>query len=1222
MRRILFFLGAAGLVAALALISLPWWWGAVLRVGVARSKLEFGEHHRVGYARWAVSDLRWTGAAGGFSARRIELPHPLLLALRPGRAGRIHVEGWRWNSRAPRNRPAADGPEAGGWQPTFDRLGEVMHTLQRRLPPVEARDGTIAFAESQIRVAQASWEPAAATLTFAELDWATWSLNGEAVWSPEDAAWNGRIIAADGTAEFELSPTGVRLSGTWWEQPWTAAAGFAPTGWRPETAVLDAPNWTLSGDRLGLAGRYTEVRAEGHAIWADGRFDLTVNADGDPVGESDLPPLKVMAAAHGSPEAVTVTALDVSAPGLTARLSHAVTLGASVADDVRRTPATFVVAADLATLSRDAMHGKLSGTVNLEPVENGWPRLKAVVESDALRWRDWPEVTGRAEATLTDGVVAVQALEVAADDGSKLTVAGEWNLHTRTAQNVVARGQVARRWVARWLPGSVDFSTFALEFKAAGSWPELSHEGILGVEDITLGPMRPSRWKLAWTGLGVDGFGVTLLGRAAGSELAAAARRSGAGWELSSLTLRRADGEELQLAQPAFVSWQPGFRLERFELRGQDASLRLALPEPWRLEVRASRLGKLWLEDWLQLPAPDWSVERLQISGALAGGAWQGRAETMATVAIGDNRSAWIALAADFGPDGVTVEQAEISEAQQPIVLMSGRLPLKLTPAAAGAKWTFEPSAPLAAQISSVSNPAFWTQFHALTGLEFEAPELNADVAGTWGKPSGKITLGATLVRFDPKRWGTHWPELSRLQARLTGNDDGLVLDTLAVEVFGQAVLASGRLPLEREKLVLLRESPWSYLRALGEGQIEIPEADLAMWSALAPQILAPTGRLQLSLRASPGGRLDGTLRLNDAATRPIGPLGAIQDITAVMRFSDRTMTIESIQAQTGGRPLRVTGDITWPTTGAPVLNLLLQGENLPFVRQTGLLLRGDVDLKLQTDANGATWVRGGVKLRDGLLLVDLQALRPGQGGGGSAAAGRPPYFSVEEAPMAGWLLDVKLQGRRFMRVETPVFSGRASADFQLQGTLREPRAVGELTVPQGWVKLPFATFEVTEGWIRLRQTDPHVARLGIVGAARRMGYDLRMELTGTATEPKLQFFSSPPLSSDEVLLLVMAGEAPQAEISSSATQRAARLGAYLGQSLINQFTGRVGEADRLKISAGDRITREGRESYQIEYDLGRRWSLIGEYDEFDDYNAGLKWEIFSSRRKEAADDR
>ena len=73
---------------------------------------------------------------------------------------------------------------------------------------------------------------------------------------------------------------------------------------------------------------------------------------------------------------------------------------------------------------------------------------------------------------------------------------------------------------------------------------------------------------------------------------------------------------------------------------------------------------------------------------------------------------------------------------------------------------------------------------------------------------------------------------------------------------------------------------------------------------------------------------------------------------------------------------------------------------------------------------------------------------------------------------------------------------------------------------------------------------------------------------------------------------------------------RLAMIGAYLGRGLFQDLG--FGGEDRLEISAGERISRDGRETYEFEYKLGGRWSLLGEYDRFDSYNAGLKWRAYT----------
>ena len=151
----------------------------------------------------------------------------------------------------------------------------------------------------------------------------------------------------------------------------------------------------------------------------------------------------------------------------------------------------------------------------------------------------------------------------------------------------------------------------------------------------------------------------------------------------------------------------------------------------------------------------------------------------------------------------------------------------------------------------------------------------------------------------------------------------------------------------------------------------------------------------------------------------------------------------------------------------------------------------------------------------------------------------------------------------------------------------------GEAIVNQGNIRLPFANFEVRQGEIRLTagQIEP---QLWVSATTRRYGYDLRMELSGDASSPNMVFTSSPPLEAEQVLLMVMAGEAPSNEISTTDRERVARFGAFFGQSLLGTLGGDPTGADRLTISSGADISEQGRETYNIEYKLADRWSLTG----------------------------
>jgi translocation and assembly module TamB len=171
-----------------------------------------------------------------------------------------------------------------------------------------------------------------------------------------------------------------------------------------------------------------------------------------------------------------------------------------------------------------------------------------------------------------------------------------------------------------------------------------------------------------------------------------------------------------------------------------------------------------------------------------------------------------------------------------------------------------------------------------------------------------------------------------------------------------------------------------------------VPDADLAAFARFLPPYLAPKGRLQADLNYRRGGAMEGFLRLRDAASRPLGPLGVLQEINADLQLSGRTVELRSVTAKAGGQPVTLSGTIQFPVDSAPRYDVALRGENLPFIRQTGLLVRGDLDLKLHTpDAGPTAHQRHGAAARQPVSLRRARLLP----GGTKGAALQPPYFAV-----------------------------------------------------------------------------------------------------------------------------------------------------------------------------------------------------------------------------------
>jgi len=1184
-----------------AVLSLPWWLGAVARPVLRSWNITLGDYERIGYARFKIDEVKFTRPGLTVTVNGLEAPTPLLWLRTAARDA--SAQSWRVEV-TPSPTPAAEPSTVDGLPALHRTVAKILQTLAQRFPGFSTGPGVVDWGSGQLTLTEARWADAKLTAKHIKLAGPTFDLSAQL--TGETIALVVADAADDLRGQLEWTATALTGQLAVWSQPVTLNARFAPTGWIPDTASLVAGQWDLPAQRVRLEALYSRITGSGRLEWHDRAFTLQAEAGATPLDGINAPPLAAKIAASGDHRAFTVSAMQIEAPFAEANLTAPVVFGFD--GETRGEPARLTFKADLAQLPWIEAGGRAEGTITVSGEAAAMRQDLAFTLTD-LAWRDFTLARATARGVMQWPRIELSSLELRLDETSRLTARGALDWSTRELQAVELTGTVQPAWFARWLPADTQWKDAKVTASLSGPLEAPQHSGQIELAEFKTGPLKPVSLALAWTGLGelLGNFSATAETENSTLQLAGTGRSGGV--VLSEASFAAAGDEPLKLSAPARINWAPHFELHDLELHGTDRSLAItaSFGESPVFTLVAKNIESAWPEAWVELRGPAWHVFTLDASG-------QTGTDGVLAFTLGltgeirlPDQSTQVEVAATGDARGVQLTALKVTEEDRVLTQASGRLPLRIMPRGAP-RWQFDDSAPLELLATSERDSPLWTALAEQVGLELVGATARAELSGTLKAPAGELAITIASLQANTGRFAGRLPNIESFNLQAGAGRNAVQLTTLTAMIEGQQIRASAELPMDDGRWRGLLENPRAFSWQDATARVEIPNADLAPLARRLPDFIASQGNFAALVELTRGGNLHGSLKLSGATTRPIPALGVVQEINAALSLSGRTVTVESFSGLIGGEAITLQGRVTLPPQAEPNVDLTLRGQNLPLVRRAGLLVRSDLDLKALTDPAGVTRVSGRVILRDGLVLSDFSGLLPT---GPRGAPRPPPYFAVEAAPFSDWPLAVEVRGSRALRVRTPLFHGTASVNFALGGTLGDPRAIGEVTVDDGRIFFPFATFTMQGGSIQLREADPYTPQLNLHAIARRQNYELRLALTGSPEAPSLVFTSNPPLEPSEVLLMVMAGQTPS-EQSANGTGgvRLTQFGAYLGRGIFRSLGG-VNDTQRLEIASGERISQQGRETYKISYRVSDRWSLIGEYDEFDSYNAAVKWHVY-----------
>ena len=1141
----------------LLVLSLPLWFPVLLRPVARKAGATYSAYERKGYARFKVTNAVYSNGPVLFRAETVEAYTPtawlVRLAFGSERQPFASAAGWNYTVLTNGVASQATNTTEGSTFTGASDVADVFREVQKWVPTAAATNGTIHVGDIRIPVSNATWNRGALRAE-GELPRVGHTLLTGNLKAPNLATVRAVSDSFPGelNAELKLSASDLTAEGTgsWRTKPFSFSTRFGRRGELPEFAELKAPEFTVPTDWLPLTN-IGEVAGSVSARWEEGEFKVSAHARS--VG--------------GASVWSTNFTVNVEAAGST-------------------------------NYGRFHVAGSNIGTRELTARE--------VVVDGMLRW-PWLELTN---------------VSAVLPDASACALAGKLDL----TNNEIAGGrfEVKGPFARRWLPPGFNYESMVASGKFSGPFTNLTHSGELELTDVVIPALSHSDVRATWEGQSVRSARVQADLQVGSSQVllksAIDRTRNGADALIENLAVITNGQTLFALTRPSRVSFSESSQgwtlaVPKLELKGNSELGMDALvhwPYQGNLRIEARNLSTIPFQAFVTN-----DLEEVEIQALNADVAWSNGPAVFGLDLTGDYRlpldgtnnvlpaSARVQAMGDAR--GVTISNLLVTSQTSTVATAHGFLPVSLHPADSNALIHFE-SGQLDFSAESQPEALLWRLLSRSTGLILDGPSLSLQLSGTWDEPHGEAHLRAARVKMPQKI-----PPVEQVIATLAVEHRQATLSDGKFLIAGQPVTFEGKLPLGDSfwnGLKQKRLPDWRQATA----DLEVKDATIASLKQWTPEVLSPEGTINLQASLLPEGKLQGELLISHARTRPLGPLGPLRDINLKLEAHDRELTLTEASVQVGGAPVRASGYIdlrgtNWLKGELPQFDIILKGTNVPLARQPEFIVRSDLDLSFVRTNDAPPVLAGTVRLRDSSYLSDLTALA---GGKVASPKLRPPYFSVETPPFADWRLALHVEGNRAFRVRSTLFVGEASINLRLEKTLKDPSALGDVKIDSGIVRFPFANLEVKQGIISLTSANPYEPQLLIMATSKQFGYELRMTATGSADAPVLQFSSTPPLSSEQILLLVTAGELPTGNYSLTTQQKAQTFGLFLGRDLLSKLGFGDQTEQRLIVHSAENISDTGKPTYGVEYKLSDRWSVVGERDRFGDFNAGFKWQVYS----------
>ncbi|EDY81179.1 conserved hypothetical protein [Verrucomicrobiia bacterium DG1235] len=1218
---------AAIVLLALAVLAFPVW-SVWLAKPLARSLtgIELETVTATSWDRWLIQGLTLDNPSLTLRAENLQLPSPSKLVLQHLSSSTPHqsvvVENWLLNTK-PSSNPTDQPQSAPSLKSIISLANKSLTQLSRYLAQVELKEGNIRINEQNtLSISEATLSPTLlsasltylpknlpATLAIDFTDPDSWKLTAQA--DSLQLATQLYLLASSDSISLNGSVTTnsnpVSLTASWTDDQ---------TSFLPANAEIHSENFTLD-QRYPFWGDAPSMNVNASANWKDQRFEYRItgfDTNHDP--ESPL----VLLAGGGTLDRVEIGTAKVELPWLAMENDQPIILDFSLQNPLAN--AQLEAKLDLERLPFVEATGKLDATLQTTTTDTGLPVISTSLHGTNVTLFDTTIASLDAQLDLLGQNATLHSLQLRSSAGSILSATGSYDLTQKTLSPTHLQLELKNesQRLQALLP-NIAWQSVTAELDLEGPIQDPSLTGSLTTNSLQLPKLQP--FTLAAE---IEGRPSNLRSRLHASneteqlhlELHSQQDANTLTLAINELTLSSLeDSPVLALEQPFTARIQKtetNFELNELVITGANAmqiavdSLSLS-PENLVLNASAIDFNPSILNHWLLTPLPNINIQDLDTRATLSTSDSQISSSGSASWALSESSSvdaSWLVNSDPNNQDSLIIDHLDIGADSKHILVAEGRFPISINWAQGSLNTLVHKTAPLSFTLQSSPHPDFWSSLDELLPIALTRPVVNAQLAGTLDQPEGNFELQLTSIIWRHPENPAKNLALSDIKASLLANTGSLAIRSLEASAGANQIKADASLPLGEVSLLDLIQRKQPLDLELLTGHASLALNDLETLKAWLPPIMRYDGKVRIDAEMQPGD-LTATAFIEDLATRPMPPLGALSKVTGKLRFEDGVWHAEQLTGLAEKSPFTLSGTADLTDISQPALDIAFSSKEFPIVRDSGLLLTGDIDLQLVSTQQAQTTLRGDVRLTKGLFLVEPDLLASQT----KTTRSRPPYFSVEQEPFNEWGLDIAIRGDKFLRVSNSFFEGTLSAEFDLEGTLGSPLLIGKAEADSGRVFFPASSLKLTRGQALITRDRPSELQIDAAAEGRLFAYDVNLNVTGPSEKLDLSVTTNPALTQVDALLLLTTGAVPNAQ-GDLAQKSATTLGIFIGKGLFRKLTGGNSDAaSKLDLEVGKDISLQGKKTIEASYELTETLEIEGEYDKRDEFNANLKWTIF-----------